>query len=170
MRKIIKPVFSILLLSVFCAGLVFAQSSDMKGHDMTKSDKIGDLIHESVVDGYMLSYYFMDLRDQKDSKTGSHATGSMDMDKSNDMKTKEMDKPHHIMVYIMDKDHKPVLKGKVGFMIKDAEGNAQKAMGMFMSDGFGTTVDMKKKGVYAITTKAIIGDKKLMDSFSYEIK
>jgi hypothetical protein len=107
----------------------------------------------------------MDLRDQK---TKGH--GQADMDKSHNMLTKEMDKPHHLMVYIMDKNHTPVLKGKVGFLIKDAKGNAQKAMGMFMSKGFGVTADMKEKGVYTITTKAVLGDKKLMDKFTYEIK
>jgi hypothetical protein len=162
MKKIIDFILTGLLLSVFCTGFVFAAGSDdMKGHDMTTSDKIGDLIHESTVDGYMLSYYLMDLREQK----ASDHSGS-----SNDMADKEMDKPHHLMVYIMDKNHKPVLKGKVGFMIKDDQGKAQKAMGMFMSKGFGTTADMKKKGIYNITTKAIVGDKKLMDKFNYEMK
>ena len=161
MKTIIKPILSILLLSVFCTGLVFASGSDMQEHDTTTSDKIGDLIHESVVDGYMLSYYLMDLREQEATANSGD---------SNDMTDKEMDKPHHIMVYIMDKNHKPVLKGKVGFMIKDGEGKAQKAMGMFMSKGFGTTADMKKKGVYSIATKAVLGDKKLMDKFDYEIK
>lgn len=150
---------SVVMLSVFFTGFVFAASNDMKGHDMkghdtAKSDKFGDLIHESMVDGYMLSYYFMDLRDQK---TKGHGQA-------------DMDKPHHLMVYIMDKNHTPVLKGKVGFLIKDARGNAQKAMGMFMSKGFGVTADMKEKGVYTITTKAVLGDKKLMDKFTYEIK
>jgi len=145
-----KLIMNILLVSVICTGFAFATDSDMKGHDMTQSDKIGDLIHESVIDGYMLSYYFMDLRDQNGGK--------------------DMDKPHHIMLYIMDDSHKQVLKGKVGFMIKDSNDNKQKAMGMFMSKGFGTTADMKKKGVYKISTKAILGDKKLMDSFNYEIK
>jgi D-3-phosphoglycerate dehydrogenase len=46
----------------------------------------------------------------------------------------------------------------------------QKAMGMYMSKGFGTTADMKEKGVYAITAKVVVGDVKLMDSFEYEIK
>ena len=63
--KITKLMMSMLILSVFCTGYVFATSSDMKGHDMGKPDRIGDLIHESAVNGYMLSYYFMDLRDQK---------------------------------------------------------------------------------------------------------
>ncbi len=167
MKKMVKLTMSVLILSVFCTGSVFATSSDMKGHDMAKSDKIGALIHESIVDGYMLSYHFMDLRDKKTDDKDKAA-----MDASHNMTEKEMDKPHHLMVYIMDKNHKAVLKGKVGFMIKNAEGdeNAQKEMGMFMSEGFGTTAYMKKKGVYTITTKIVLGDKKLMDKFDYEIK
>ena len=153
MKKMMKLLMSLLVLFVFCTGFVYA-GSDMKGHDMAKSGKIGDLIHESSVNGYMLSYYFMDLRDQKDNK--------QDMD--------TMNKPHHLMVYIMDKNHNPILKGKVGFMIKNDQGKAQKSMGMFMSKGFGTTADMKEKGVYTITTKAMLGDKKIMDRFDYEIK
>jgi len=165
MKKTMKLLASILLLSVFCAGSVFAAGSDMKGHNMGKSEKIGALIHESIVDEYMLSYYFMDLRDKKTDDKDKAA-----MDASHNMTGKEMDKPHHLMVYIMDKNHTPVLKGKVGFMIKNAEGTAQKEMGMFMSEGFGTTADMKKKGVYSITIKIVLGDKKLMDKFDYEIK
>ena len=46
----------------------------------------------------------------------------------------------------------------------------QKAMGMYMSQGFGTTADMKEKGVYAITAKVLVGDVRLMDKFDYEIK
>jgi hypothetical protein len=74
------------------------------------------------------------------------------------------------MVYIMDKNHKLVLKGKVGFLIKDPEGNSQEAMGMYMSRGFGTTADMKKKGTYNISMKAILGDKRIMDNFKHEMK
>lgn len=168
MKKTMKLLASILILSVFCAGSVFATGSAMQGHDMGKSEKIGALIHESIVDGYMLSYYFMDLRDKKTDdkdKTAMDASHT-----AHNMAGKEMDKPHHLMVYIMDKNHTPVLKGKVGFMIKNAEGTAQKEMGMFMSEGFGTTADMKKKGVYSITTKIVLGDKKLMDKFDYEMK
>ena len=165
MLKKMKPLMTVLIMSFFFAGFVFAASSDMQGHDMEKSDKIGDLIHESIVNGYMLSYHFMDLRDKKTNDKDKAA-----MDASHDMTKKQMDKPHHLMVYIMDKNHNPILKGKVGFMIKDAQGNAQKEMGMFMSEGFGTTADMKKKGVYSITSKAIFGDKTLMDKFNYEIK
>lgn len=159
---------SLLVLSVFFTASAFAAANSMQGHDMGKTEKIGELIHESVVDGYMLSYHFMDLRD---NKTGNKDKKAMDASHtSHGTAGMEMDKPHHLMVYIMDKNHKPVLKGKVGFMIKNEAGNAQKEMGMFMSDGFGTTFNMKKKGVYAITTKLVLGDKKLMDRFDYEMK
>ena len=161
-----KLIMSMMIVSVFCTGSVFASgSTGMKGHKIAVLEKIGDLIHESMVDGYMLSYHFMDLRDQK--------TDGLDkaiMDKTSAMTDKQIDKPHHLMVYIMDKNHKPVLKGKVGFLFKDPEGNSQKMMGMYMRGGFGTTADMKKKGVYTITTKAMLGDKKIMDRFDYEIK
>jgi len=147
----LKPIIALIFATLLLTYSAIA-SDDMKDHDMSSSDKIGDLFHESVVDGFMLSYYLLDLRDQKGNEN------------------KEMDKPHHIMVYIMDKKHKPVLKGKVGFMIKDDQGTPQKAMAMYMSKGFGITADMKKKGIYSITAKALLGDVKLMDSFKYETK
>jgi len=160
MNSILKPIIAIIFISLLLTGTALA-GDDMKGHDMSSSDKVGDLFHESMVDGFMLSYYLMDLRDQKgDTKASGHSGHAK----------KDMGKPHHIMVYIMDKNHKPVLKGKVGFMIKDEKGVPQKAMAMYMSQGFGITADMKQKGVYTITAKALVGDVKLMDKFTHEIK
>lgn len=161
MNSILK-ISMLIFFSLILTGTAFASDmKEMKGHDMKDNemsfpDKIGTLVHESMVDGFMLSYYLMDLRDQKRE--------SKDMSQNK----KQMDKPHHIMVYIMDKKHKPVLKGTVGFVIKDDQGNAQKAMAMYMSEGFGITADMKKKGVYTITAKALLGDTKLVDSFTHE--
>jgi predicted transcriptional regulator len=154
-------IFTSFITMVVAALLITGSAFAMEGHDKDSSEKIGELFHESMVDGYMLSYYLMDLRDQKgDDKSSDHSSHEK----------KDMDKPHHIMVYIMDKDHKPVIEGKVGFMINDANGNPQKAMAMYMSKGFGITADMKKKGVYSITTKALLGSVKLMDKFTYEMK
>ena len=152
MNSILKPIITLIFATLILTGVAFA-SDDMKNHDTSSSDKIGDLFHESIVDGYMFSYYLMDLRDQKaDDK-------------------KNIDKPHHIMLYIMDKDHKPVLEGKVGFIIKKNDtAPPQKAMAMYMSKGFGITADMKQKGVYSITAKALLGNTKLMDSFTHETK
>lgn len=160
MNTFFKAIIAILIFFAGMSGSALADDS-MKGHDMSSSEKFGTLFHESMVDGYMLSYYLKDLREQE---TTDPAKGSHDMSKM------EMDKPHHIMVYIMDEAHKPVLKGKVGFLIKKGEENPQKAMGMIMGEGFGATADMKEAGVYTIVTKAVLGDKKLMDSFDYEMK
>jgi len=145
MKKILIPLLTLMLAALVITGTAFS----MEEHETDESEKIGELFHTSTVDGYMLSYYLMDLREQQ---------------------KKDMDKPHHIMVYIMDKDHHKVLEGKVGFMIKDSDGNAQKAMAMLMGEGFGITADMKKKGIYTITTKAVLGDVDLMDKFTYETK
>ncbi len=136
------------------------KSHDMTGHSTKDADRIGELFHESMVDGYMLSYYLMDLRVNKTEEAAAHGSHGK----------KEMEKPHHIMVYIMDKDHKIVEQGKVGFLIKGGDKGSQKIMGMYMSQGFGITADMKEKGVYTITTKAMVEDAKLMDTFDYEIK
>lgn len=142
--------------------------SDMHGHDMADhnmagEDRIGALVHESVVDGYMLAYHLMDLRDHnKEDKAAMKA--------SHGMTGNEMDKPHHLMLYIMDKNHRPVTEGKVGFLIKRADGNVQKIMGMAMSKGFGITADMKEKGTYQITAKAVMGETQIMDRFDHEIK
>ncbi len=155
MKTIIKPIITILLVSFFFIVNSFAADTtmiSMENQHGAESDKIGDLINESVVDGYFLSTYFLDLRTQD--------TGG----------SEQNDKPHHIMVYITDKNHNPVLKGKVGFLIKDSQGKTQKSMGMIMNDGFGTTADMKKKGIYSVMTKAVLADKKFMNSFDYEIK
>jgi len=39
-----------------------------------------------------------------------------------------------------------------------------------MKGAYGADVDIGEKGVYTVKTKAIIGDRKLFDEFSYEMK
>lgn len=148
MKKNVISLLTLMLAALIITGTAFA----MEGHDMHDthdSGKVGELFHTSTVEGYMLSYYLLDLREQQ---------------------KKDMDKPHHIMVYIMDKNHHKVLNGKVGFIIKNSDGDSQKAMAMFMSEGFGITADMKKRGIYTIITKAVLGDVTLMDKFTYPMK
>jgi hypothetical protein len=163
MKKMFNLITALSIFALLTAFPAFAGSNtaghSSGSHDSGGKEQFGELIHESKVDGYMLSYYFMDLRENSSGDHGKAASHS-----------KEMDKPHHLMVYIMDKNHKQVAKGKVGFLIKDAAGNSQKAMGMSMSDGFGITADMKQKGVYTIVAKAVLGNTKLMDSFEYKIE
>ncbi|MFH1152273.1 MAG: hypothetical protein V1793_00535 [Pseudomonadota bacterium] len=140
----------------------------MDNAKMDTSGKIGTLIHESMVDGYSLGYYLMDLRDQESASASGHdMSGSA---QKMDSMGSTMDKPHHLMVYVQDMNHTVVEKASVGFLIKDAQGNKQKVMGMYMNNGFGNTADMKKPGMYTITAKVVVDSKKLMDSFNYEAK
>ncbi len=158
----IRTTLIILFALLALTGISLASSSHdaaaMASHD--KKERIGELFHESKVDGYMLSYYLMDLRDQKNEDAAAHGSHG----------EKEMEKPHHIMVYIMDKDHKMVEKAKVGFLIKGGTRSSQKIMGMYMGKGFGITADMKAKGTYTIVTKAMVNDAKIMDKFEYKVK
>jgi hypothetical protein len=168
-EKIFKYFISALFIVVFLAGSAVAVGNkpehDMDEHEKASIARIGDLIHESVVDGYMLAYHILDLRDQK--------TDGMDkasMDRTFAMTNENMDNPHHLMLYIMDKNHKLILKGEVGFQIKDPEGNSKKIMGIYMDRGFGATADMKTKGIYTIEANAVIGGKELLDKFEYEME
>jgi hypothetical protein len=164
MKNLIKTTVILVALAAFLAFFT-GPAVAMEGHDMHASDRIGDLFHESEQDGYMLSYYLMDLRDSKEDNAADSHAGH---DQAAHGK-KQMDKPHHIMVYIMDKDHKMVEKAKVGFLIKGGDKETQKLMAMSMSQGFGITADMKAKGEYEITVKAVIGDVTLMDRFTHEM-
>ena len=165
MKKISLTHVCIVILAAALAFFSTTASAMDDSHDMHTSDRIGELFHESMQNGYMLSYYLMDLRDQGDDKAAGHSSGDHASHGE-----KQMDKPHHIMVYIMDKDHKPVTEAKVGFLIKDNDGRVQKIMAMYMSKGFGITADMKAKGVYEITAKAVVDDVTLMDRFNHEVQ
>ncbi|MCF8090199.1 MAG: hypothetical protein K9L23_19325 [Desulfotignum sp.] len=165
MRKISVTLICLVALAAALGCFSTTVSAMDEGHDMDSSDRIGEMFHESMQNGYMLSYYLMDLRNQGDDKASDHSSGDHASHGE-----KQMDKPHHIMVYIMDKDHTPVTDAKVGFLIKNDAEETQKIMAMYMSKGFGITADMKAKGVYKIAVKAVVDDVTLMDRFSHEMK
>ena len=58
MNSILKSIITLIFAALILTGAAFAGDAfagdDMKGHDMSSSDKMGDLFHESVVDGFML--------------------------------------------------------------------------------------------------------------------
>ncbi|MEH0022395.1 MAG: hypothetical protein V6Z89_22270 [Desulfobacter sp.] len=162
-----KPIYSLLitlvaLFSLAGTGLASDSAHNMAGHDHSSgdSDRIGTLFHESMKQGYMLSYYLMDMRDNHGDHIAGHGSHGGE----------KMEKPHHIMVYIMDKAHNVVEKAKVGFLIKGGDKGTQKLMAMYMSKGFGITADMKAKGTYTIVAKAVINGTKIMDTFDHEMK
>jgi hypothetical protein len=121
------------------------------------SERHGKQVREAKVDGYKLEYFLIDM---KESMKGMPMQGH-DMSKM---------KSHHLMVYLAGPDGKAVTEGKVGYLVAGPDKAEQKTMAMFMDGGFGADVDLKAKGAYKVTTKAVVGDKTLVDDFTYSVK
>jgi len=128
-------------------------------HHMDHSNHVGQMIHESTVDGYSLAYHVIDMKEKMAGAEGMVMEGH-DMSQM---------KSHHMMLYVTAPNGKKVLEGKVGYMVAGPDGSNQKAMAMAMKGAFGADVDLSSKGSYTIKAKIIAGEQKLMDSFSYQV-
>jgi hypothetical protein len=134
-------IISIIFISVFFLSL--AVSASDKGNRIDRSGRVGEKIHESSVQGYRIVYHLLDLPGRAE---------------------------YHLMAYIIDLNGQPVSKAKIGYLIVGPKGAKQKVMAMGMKDAFGGDVNFTAKGKYIINTKALIGDKKVLDRFTYEVK
>ena len=133
---------------------VFSQDS---GSKMDHSGHVGVVIHESTIEGYGFAYHLIDMK-----------KGAAEM---KDMKvSEEAGTTHHLMVYVKDPDGNAVEGAKLGYLVEGPDGAKQKLMAMGMQGAYGANVNFKNKGAFTIKTKFLAGDKKLFDSFSYEVK
>jgi hypothetical protein len=107
------------------------------------ADSPGVQIHTSTVDGYGFGYSLYHFPERK---------------------------TQHLMVSITGPDGAAVEQGKVGFLVTGPDGSKQKAMAMGMKGAYGADVDLGGKGVYTIKAKAVIENRKLFDTFTYEAK
>jgi hypothetical protein len=123
--------------------LAFPAASKETAGEMDHTGHVGENIHETNIDGYRLAYHLLEL----DRVPG-----------------------HHLMVYITGPEGKKIEKAKLGFLIKGPDGSKQKLMAEGMKGAFGTNADFKAAGAYLIKMKALIGEKKLLDAFTYEMK
>lgn len=117
----------------------------------------GTEIREAKVEGYKLEYNLIDAKEMMKNMPMK----DMDMSKM---------KSHHLMVYVAGPDGKIVTEGKVGYLVAGPDKAEQKTMAMFMDGGFGADVELKAKGAYKVTTKAVVGEKTLVDEFTYTVK
>jgi hypothetical protein len=157
-EKTMKKTILILIISIFFSfGPVFAASS---GHD--HGNTMGRMIHHSTVDGYGFMYHVLDMAERAVMMKGMEGMEMPGMSKSPDI-------TNHLMVYITEAGGKSV-SAKIGFLIAGPDGKEQKTLTMGMHDGYGADVSFKEKGIYKIKTKVVIGEKTLLDEFSYEIK
>ena len=120
-----------------------SQSAGDHGKAMDHSQHMGEKIHESKVEGYQFAYHLLNMEDR--------AT-------------------HHMMVYILAPDGGKVEDAKVGYLVNGPGGSKQKMMAMGMKGAYGADLDFKKKGTYTVKMKAVTGDQKFLDEFTYEVK
>lgn len=134
---------------------------DHSGHVMDHSGHTGVKIHEAMVDGYHLAFHLLDnLANIKEAQK-SGTMPEMDMSKV---------KTHHLMLYLVSPEGKPVSQARVGYLVRNPDGSEQKIMTMEMADGFGADVDFKLAGKFTIVSKSVVDGKTLIEEFEYTVK
>ncbi|AOY59425.1 conserved uncharacterized protein [Desulfococcus multivorans] len=127
---------------------------DGSSQGMAQEGPGGIKIHTATVEGYHLSYELIDMK--------ARMKGMENMP--------EMEHSHHLMVYVKDKDGNAVENARVGYLIRGPGNSEQRVMCMGMGAGYGADVNLAEKGAYTVNTKAVVGDKTLLDSFEYELR
>lgn len=143
-----------LALMVFPALGAWAMDAAHSGHDhgsMDHSGHGGKLIREAAVEGYILAYHLIDMREKMKNRKGM----------------KKMSDTHHLMVYIKAPHGHAVETAKVGFLVEGPSGTKQKKMAMGMGGGFGSDVNLADTGAYSVNTKVVVDGKSLIDRFEH---
>ena len=152
-----KSIVIFIVHFIFGSALVVPVFSQDSGAAIDHSGHVGDMIHESTVNGYRFAYHLINIQKNPEQM--------------NDMKdSKDSEKTHHLMVYVMDPDGQAVQQAKLGFLVEGPNGAKQKLMAMGMQGAYGANVDFRNKGTYTIKIKIVTGDKKLFDRFNFEAK
>ena len=161
--KIHSKIMTMILFTVFIlTNNVYAMDKHDHGkgtEGIDHSAHTGENIHNSKKEGYTLAYHLIDMKAQMTAmKEHAQAHG-----------TEKMDMTHHLMVYLTDADGNQVKDAKVGYLVVNPDGTNQKLMTMHMKGGFGSDINLKQKGTYTIKTKALSGDTKILDQFTYKV-
>ena len=136
-----KKIALMFIVFIYFGTIPFFAASAQEKVDHSKH--LGVRIHESSIQGYRLAYHLLDLPNRKED---------------------------HLMIYMVNEKREAVDKGKVGYLVAGPDGRKQKVMAMAMKGAFGADVDFKAKGTYTIKIKALIGNTKLLDQFTYDVK
>jgi len=123
----------------------------------------GVVIRESKVQGLSLVYrlYSWDERNVMMKGMEGHVMPGMDASGK---------ATNHLMIFIKDGNGKELSDGKVGFILTGPDKTEQKTLTMGMTGGYGADVALKAPGIYTIRTKAVFGDRNVVEDFSYTVK
>jgi hypothetical protein len=162
-RVIVNLTLAFILLG---AAAALAAGHGAPGHDMStmKAEQYpGRQIRQThTQDGWMLTYQLLDLKERAVVMKGMEGMEMPGMSKSPDI-------TNHLVVYVANAAGKTV-SAKVGFMITGPDKAVQQTLTMGMGGGYGADVILKAKGAYQIKTKAVVGDKTILDDFTHEVK
>ncbi len=124
--------------------------------DHSGTMSMGTMIHSETVDGVKVTFSLIDLKERM--KGTAMPAGMKDT--------------HHLMIMFSDaKNGKKLSEGQVKVKIAGPDKTEQIKTMMGMSGGFGSDVNLSKKGKYGIMTKFMLKDGKVMSSkFWYEVK
>ena len=123
----------------------------------------GVVIRESKVQGFSFVYRLYSWDERNVMMKGMEGMVMPGMDSSGKS-------TNHLMVFIKDAAGKELSDGKVGFVLSGPDKAEQKTLTMGMSGGYGADVALKAPGTYTIRTKAVFGDRSVVEDFSYTAK
>lgn len=156
-RRLVSLTANLIFSLTLAATPAFAGSDTGMGHSggqMDHGSRMGELIRTTIVDGYQMAYRLIDMQQQMEKMPKGHG----------------MPGTHHLMVFIQGPNGQTVSDAQVGYLVEGPDGSTQKRMCMGMSGGFGADVSFMEKGAYTVKTKAVVGDRQLMDTFSYQLE
>jgi hypothetical protein len=96
--------------------------------------------------GYMFTYHLIDMKASMPDMAGTY----------------------NLMVTITGAGGKAVDKAVVDYKIKGTDGTEKSVEAMAMGAGYGRNLKFSAGGTYAITTKALIGTRQVIDRFEYK--
>lgn len=123
----------------------------------------GTMIHQAKVDGFSLHYHLLNWKERNLLMKGMEGMAMPGVDLSGKA-------THHLLLYLQGADGKIVPSAKVGFKITAPDGNVQTTLTMEMQGGYGADVVMPAKGTYTVKTKAVLGEKAIVDEFTFTLK
>jgi hypothetical protein len=136
-------IFKIAIVFTFVTFYMMSAIASEKSNNIDHSEHVGLNIHTSTVDGFSFAYHLVDLPGRQE---------------------------HHLMVYVTSPDGDPVEEARIGYLVEGPDGSKQKVMAMGMKTAFGADVNLTLKGNYTVKTKALVGNKKLLDKFTYAVE
>ena len=145
---------TICLVFMISLALPIGAEEEMDHGGMSHGSHAGELIRETTVKGYGLTYRLIDMQARMKDMADMPA----------------MEATHHLMLFVHPPEGKSIEQPKVGFLVEGPKGKTQKVMAMAMSGGFGADLDLSEKGDYTIKSKAVFGEVKLIDGFEYPIE